>query len=89
MIEELLLELEDDDEDGEEATAKTKHIEKEGDVEKIESMHVESDKDEADIVQTSTPATPATKPKSTTPMTKQERVVHQLIDDLTKSYIDS
>ncbi|XP_012472360.1 uncharacterized protein LOC105789533 [Gossypium raimondii] len=79
--------LEDDDEDGTETTAE-KNIEKEGKEEKIESVHIESNKDEANITQTSTPATTTTTPKSTTPMTEQERVIHQLVDDFRKLKID-
>ncbi|KAH1082860.1 hypothetical protein J1N35_022621, partial [Gossypium stocksii] len=46
---------------------------------KTKSVHVESNKDELDITQTSTPATPATIPKSIALMTEQEHVIHQLI----------
>ncbi|KAK5794112.1 hypothetical protein PVK06_035314 [Gossypium arboreum] len=72
---------EDDNEDGEEATAEKKK--KEEEEEKIKSVHIESDKDEAGMTQTSTLATTATTLKSTAPMTEQECAIHQLINDLT------
>ncbi|KAH1056936.1 hypothetical protein J1N35_035001 [Gossypium stocksii] len=78
-----------DDEDGEEALAEKKNIGKEGEEEKTKSVHIEFDKDEADMTQTSTPATTVTILKSTTPMTKKERVIHQLINDPTKLDTDN
>ncbi|KAH1107742.1 hypothetical protein J1N35_011510 [Gossypium stocksii] len=83
FLKELLLELEDDDENGEEAIVKKKNTEKEGEEEKTEFVHIESDKDEADMTQTSTPATTATTPKSVAPMTKKcyKQVVGKSIRD--------
>ncbi|KAH1114094.1 hypothetical protein J1N35_007472 [Gossypium stocksii] len=77
----------DDNEDGEETTAENKNIKKER-KEKIEFVHIESKKDEADMTQTSTPTTTTTTPKSTIPMTEQECMIHQLVDDLKKSDAD-
>ncbi|KAH1114526.1 hypothetical protein J1N35_007904 [Gossypium stocksii] len=51
-------------------------------------MHIESDKDEADVTQTATPVNTTTTLNSTARMTEQECVVHQLIDDLMKSDTD-
>ncbi|KAH1039231.1 hypothetical protein J1N35_040974 [Gossypium stocksii] len=81
---ELLFEHKNGDEDGEEATVEKKNMEKEGEEEKTKFVHIEYDKDEADMTQTSTPATTATTPKFVAPMTEQERVIHQVIDDFTK-----
>ncbi|KAK5825664.1 hypothetical protein PVK06_020522 [Gossypium arboreum] len=75
---------EDDDEDGEEATAEKKNIENKGEEEKTESVHIESDKDKANMTQTYTLATIASTLKSITSLTEQEHAIHQLIDDLRK-----
>ncbi|KAH1082262.1 hypothetical protein J1N35_022023, partial [Gossypium stocksii] len=55
---------------------------------KIEFMHIESYKDDADMTQTTTPIDTTTTPNSIALMKEQERVVHQLIYDLTKSNTD-
>ncbi|KAK5843146.1 hypothetical protein PVK06_005589 [Gossypium arboreum] len=73
---ELLLEPNDDDKVGEEDTTEMKTIEKKGEEEKIESVHIESNKDNIDVTQTATPTDTSTISKSTAPMTEQECVVH-------------
>ncbi|KAH1107688.1 hypothetical protein J1N35_011456 [Gossypium stocksii] len=52
-------------------------------------MNIESDKDEVEMTQTSTPATPGNMPKSIAPMIEQEHAIHQLNDDLTKLSTDN
>ncbi|KAH1122367.1 hypothetical protein J1N35_005527, partial [Gossypium stocksii] len=84
---ELLLELDDDDDNGEETIAKNKTTKQEGEVEKIESVYVESDKDDEDVTQATAPVSTTTT-LTTAPMTEQERAVHQLINDLMESDTD-
>ncbi|KAH1072964.1 hypothetical protein J1N35_025292 [Gossypium stocksii] len=65
---------------GEEPTVEKKTTEQEGEVEKTKSK-----KKDDDVAQTHALANTTTTPRATTPITAQECVVHQLIDELTKS----
>ncbi|KAK5811690.1 hypothetical protein PVK06_027047 [Gossypium arboreum] len=87
FLEKLLLEPEEEDNDDKEPITEKQTTEKEGEAEKTESINVESKKEDDDVTQATTPANTTTTP-TTAPIRKQERAVHQLIDDLTKLDID-
>ncbi|KAK5771015.1 hypothetical protein PVK06_047184 [Gossypium arboreum] len=55
-----------------------------GEKEKSKPVHIESDKDDVDVTQTIVPTDATTTPNSNAPLTEQEHVIHQLIDDLMK-----
>ncbi|KAH1098004.1 hypothetical protein J1N35_014925 [Gossypium stocksii] len=55
-----------------------------GDEEKMESMNIDSDQERKEVNHVPTPTKPTTAPKSTTPISKQDRKINQLIDNLTK-----
>ncbi|XP_052488633.1 uncharacterized protein LOC128041905 [Gossypium raimondii] len=86
---ELSLKPKEDDEEGDEPTAEKQTIAYGGEAEKTKSVHVESEKKDDDVTQAPAPATTTTTLRATTPITAQERAVHQLINELTKSDSDS
>ncbi|KAH1114188.1 hypothetical protein J1N35_007566 [Gossypium stocksii] len=87
----LLLELEEEDDEGEEPTVEKQTTKHEGDAKKTKYVHFASEKEDDDVTQAPTPVNTTTTmtPRLKASMTAQEHVVHQLIDKLTKLDFDS
>ncbi|KAH1046493.1 hypothetical protein J1N35_037277 [Gossypium stocksii] len=55
-----------------------------GNEEKTESLNIESNQEREEVNHILAPTEPATTPQSTTSISKQDREINQLVDDLTK-----